>query len=49
MSRIRGTCCREWNPGTWPYVSACTLPDGHEGNHVDRRGNECTDPEEDDK
>lgn len=43
------TCGMEWNPGIWPYASVCKLEDGHEGNHIDRRGNQCTDKEEDEE
>lgn len=33
-------CPETHNPGVWPYVSRCVLTARHNGNHVDRHGNE---------
>lgn len=34
-TRKEGMCPVKWNPGTWPYVTHCEGPTGHQGDHYD--------------
>lgn len=34
-------CKVRWNPGTWPYVTHCTLQRHHANDHIDKNGSRC--------